>query len=220
MDDATQKDLAVYAKQSGSDLAAVRNKYRGLKTFEEVAAKLATDYAGTYVNAGYFESGQADVWVRFTREPEQSALDLLRNLPYDVQLQYGAPLNAADLEVISEEMFSAVAKYPGVATVVSETDPADDSITVTYRLSRGAAVDEALLRSTALSAGAARSVSKNIPVAVTFVNDPNLAVGSDSPGPRESPTALTSPSPGWAPSRSADQSVLTAGPSGGPRPAP
>jgi hypothetical protein len=116
--------------------------------------------------------------ARFTGKPDQSAIDLLQSLPYDVQLKYGAPLNATELEAISEEMFSAVAKYPGVAMAVSEVDPIDDSITLTYRLSNGVAVDEALLRTTALNAGVTKRVSKTIPVAVTFANDPALSAGN------------------------------------------
>ncbi|MFF4988339.1 hypothetical protein ACFY19_14175 [Streptosporangium saharense] len=184
LDDATRRDLAVWAKTAGVSLGATERKFRGQRELDALADKLAADPSTGYVQAGYSEDSSstdgAEIWMRFTKPPSQDVLDQLEKLPYVIQVQYGAPLAWKDLEQVAEALFFVVADSEETAEVVSEIDPETDGIQITYSATTGKEVDQKTLLGEALKAGVAAGLTDDIPVQVRLTEASSLQTGTEA----------------------------------------
>lgn len=183
--DAAKRDLETLARETGTSLDGLERRHHGQEKFGDLTSELAAEDGLGYVQAGYVANDDsaadgAEVWIRFTKEPPQKVLDRLRELPYTVRVQYGAPLTWEDLENVQQALFVAAADLAGTADVVSEIDPETDGITIAYSAEPGARVDQEALVSAAMTAGAEASPTGTVPVPVHFTEDSTVSSDSEA----------------------------------------
>jgi streptogrisin C len=130
--DAETQDLQALAKSKGQSVADLARRYRDRESFDSLTTALAQ--SPTYVQAGYVtDSDDAEVWIRFTRRPDQAVLDKIAGeLSYKVRIEYGSRLGWDELNTTMERLFLLTDSQPGVADAGASIDPNTDSITITY----------------------------------------------------------------------------------------
>lgn len=172
-----EHDLRTVAESLDLDLQWVRERTRGQNEFNIVVADVARRYPDIFVTAGVpplTDESKSAFWIATTTKPSVEVLEMLRELPVDVEVRYGAPGNADQLEQAAGDLVTAATESPAITAAIAGYKPDQQILQIDYAAAHWATADEL---SAALSAAVSSITDARgeLPLPVLAVEDPGSA---------------------------------------------
>ncbi len=169
-------DLERYTAVHGDD--GRLDALKGQLPFADLLEELEKTLPDSYVTGGLRPTDLADAWILFTTSPPEEALELIRELPIDVEIRIGHAASGAEIQDAADAATAALAEAGGdEVRVSSHITPEFDAIELQYATVDGArntrTLEDRLSRS-ALGAVTAKSADRELPVPVTVKHEPEL----------------------------------------------
>lgn len=215
LDEETLQDLNYETPSSEYPPNEVVARHRGISEFAEFTTNLENDLPDSYVRAGLADPGaEAPYWISLTREPDKTLLAQIESLPFRVEVRYGAPASAMEIERLSEELLAHVGEHPQlVSSAVATLDSETNVLTLEYHSPPGADADLTRVELDRAKARAADAFGGELPVPVVLEEMPTdlrTEIIVQGGRPLDLASGLPACTAGFTASRNGNRGVLTA----------
>ena len=170
------QDATTYAKGESVPLDTAITTMTGQSAWDKVVDHLQDTDPSEFVNAGREVSTGRGAWITLADKPSDQILSDISSAPFDVTVRYGVPANSGQLESIGSAAFAVIANSEGVLNAEDTIDPHSGAILVSYRLATGTAELPQSIIDVARQAALRASGAAQLPVPLSFQNQPDLII--------------------------------------------